>query len=174
MKKWPFVVLLLVGATVLGATVLREPIAWAAQDLAVTIINPVDAQGNVRVHEQGTVNANVQGTVDTNVTNSRIAVGPAVAAKTASLSPITAAALSAVNRVLTSGTVNASLVVVQFDFGGGLMSFLDASNHSVLQFRVEAGHELVLPLAEAVEIRSVSLFCDSLGACGAWVNVVGS
>jgi len=43
-------VLLLVGATVLGATVLREPMAWAPQDLAVSIINPVDAQGNVR-HE---------------------------------------------------------------------------------------------------------------------------
>jgi len=165
MKEWQFVVLLLVGASVLGATVLREPIAHAASPFEnVIVANTKD--NPVPVAEQGTVNANI--------TNSRVAVGPAVAAKTASLSPITAAALSAVNRPLTSGTVNASLVEIQFDFGGGLLSFLDASNHPVLQFRVGAGHDLVLPLAEAVEIRSVSLFCDSLGACGAWINIVGS
>jgi hypothetical protein len=173
MKKWTFVVLLLVGATVLGATVLREPMAWAAQDLAVTIINPVDAQGNVKVHEQGTVNANVQGTVDANVTNSRIAVGPTAAAKTA-LSPLAASAGNAVTRELTSGTVNASLVVVQFDFGEGLVLFEDANNHGVLQFRVRAGHELVVPLAETVQIKSVSLACDSAAPCGVWFNVVGS
>src|SRR5262245_6735109 len=68
MKKWPFVVLLLVGATVLGATVLREPIAGAAQDLAVTIIGPLDARGNVKVHEQGTARVDV--------TNSSVAVEP--------------------------------------------------------------------------------------------------
>lgn len=49
MHKWRFVVLLLVGATILGATVLREPVAWATQNLAVTITGPVDEQGNVMV-----------------------------------------------------------------------------------------------------------------------------
>jgi hypothetical protein len=55
MKKWSFVVLLVMGAMILGATVLREPIAHAAQTTATTIVGPLDANGNVKVHEQGTV-----------------------------------------------------------------------------------------------------------------------
>src|SRR5262245_49319604 len=54
MKKVSLVALLLVGATILGATVLREPIASAAQAVNVSIIGPLDDQGNVKVHEQGT------------------------------------------------------------------------------------------------------------------------
>ena len=38
MKKWPFVALLLVGATVLGATVLREPIGYAASPFTNVIV----------------------------------------------------------------------------------------------------------------------------------------
>jgi len=53
MKKWSFVALLIVGATILGATVLLEPIAHAAQTTATTIVGPLDANGNVKVHEQG-------------------------------------------------------------------------------------------------------------------------
>ena len=63
MKKSSFVVLLLVGATVLGATVLREPIAWAAQAVDAQIIGPLDANGNVKVHEQGTASVAVVGDV---------------------------------------------------------------------------------------------------------------
>jgi hypothetical protein len=59
MKKSSFVVLLLVGATVLGATVLREPIAWAAQAVDANIVAPLDANGNLKVHEQGTAAVNV-------------------------------------------------------------------------------------------------------------------
>lgn len=44
---------------VLGATVLREPVASAAQLLAVSIKEPVDADGNVKVAQQGTANVNV-------------------------------------------------------------------------------------------------------------------
>jgi hypothetical protein len=66
MKKCSFVALLLVGATVLGATVLREPIAHAAQTTATTIVGPLDANGNVKVHDQGTS--------DVNVTNSTVPV----------------------------------------------------------------------------------------------------
>jgi hypothetical protein len=61
MKKWPFVALLLAGATILGTTVLREPIASAAQHVSATIVGPLDANGNVKVHEQGTANVNVTG-----------------------------------------------------------------------------------------------------------------
>lgn len=53
MKKWSFVVLLFVSATILGSTVLREPIAYAAQSVSANIIGPLDGQGNVMVHEQG-------------------------------------------------------------------------------------------------------------------------
>jgi hypothetical protein len=54
MKKWHAVAMLLVGATLLGGTVLREPIANAAQSVSATIAGPLDAGGNVAVHEQGT------------------------------------------------------------------------------------------------------------------------
>jgi hypothetical protein len=67
MKKWPFVALLLLGSTILGATVLREPIALAAQGVDATIIGPLDGQGNVKVHEQGTAAVIVRGTPDVRV-----------------------------------------------------------------------------------------------------------
>jgi hypothetical protein len=54
MKNWSFVALLLVGATILGATLLREPIAHAAQSVSTIIIDPLDANGNVKVHQQAT------------------------------------------------------------------------------------------------------------------------
>jgi len=66
MRKWSFVALVILGATVLGATVLREPIAWAAQTVDAKIIGPLDGNGNVAVHEQGTANVSV--------TNGRLAV----------------------------------------------------------------------------------------------------
>jgi hypothetical protein len=51
--------LVVVGATILGGTVLREPIAYAAQNAGATIVGPLDGDGNVKVHEQGTANVNV-------------------------------------------------------------------------------------------------------------------
>jgi hypothetical protein len=69
MKKLSFVALLLVAATVLGATVLREPVAEAASAvLQVNIVGPLDGGGNVKVHEQGTANVNV--------TNANLSVAP--------------------------------------------------------------------------------------------------
>jgi hypothetical protein len=56
MRKWVFVALLGVGASILGATVLREQLATAAASvLTVNIVSPVDAQGNVKVRQQGVV-----------------------------------------------------------------------------------------------------------------------
>jgi hypothetical protein len=74
MKKWSFVALLLVGATMLGATVLNEPIANAAQTVSANIIGPLDPNGNVKVHEQGTAAVHEQGTAAVNVTNSSVPV----------------------------------------------------------------------------------------------------
>lgn len=59
MKRWPVIGLLVLGATFLGATALSGPIATAAQSVSATITDPLDGQGNVRVHEQGTANVNV-------------------------------------------------------------------------------------------------------------------
>lgn len=47
-------VLLVVSALVLGSTVFREQVAWAAQAVDAHITN-LDANGNIMVHEQGTV-----------------------------------------------------------------------------------------------------------------------
>lgn len=52
-------VLLVLLSVVLGATVFRESVAWAAQSVEATIIGPLDGNGNVKVHEQGTANVNV-------------------------------------------------------------------------------------------------------------------
>jgi hypothetical protein len=64
--------LLLIGVgVVLGATVFRTDIAQAtglAQAVSATIVSPLDAQGNVKVHEQGTANVNV--------TNSGLSIAP--------------------------------------------------------------------------------------------------
>ena len=65
MRKLWLVGAIVLLSVVLGATVLREPVAWAASNLNVTIIGPLDGDGNVKVHDQGTVT--VAGSVE--VTN---------------------------------------------------------------------------------------------------------
>jgi hypothetical protein len=54
MRKSAFVALGLLLGLVLGGTIFREPVVWAAQSLGATILGPLDAGGNVAVHEQGT------------------------------------------------------------------------------------------------------------------------
>jgi hypothetical protein len=66
MKKLSVVVLLLAG-TIIGATLLREPIANAAQSVSATIAGPLDANGDVRVHEQGTASVSVAGSATVRV-----------------------------------------------------------------------------------------------------------
>jgi hypothetical protein len=78
MSKKTFVALLLVGATVLGMTVLREPLAQAAQAVSADIVGPLDANGNIKVHEQGIANVKVANLrsepVQVNVTNTSVPV----------------------------------------------------------------------------------------------------
>lgn len=62
-------------ALILGATVFREPVAWAAQAVDAHITN-LDANGNIKVHEQGTANVAVQGTPTVNVANASLPVTP--------------------------------------------------------------------------------------------------
>jgi stage V sporulation protein SpoVS len=54
MRKYAIVAVGLLLSLVLGATVFREPIAWAAQSVSATIAGPLDSHGNVAVHEMGT------------------------------------------------------------------------------------------------------------------------
>ena len=54
MRNYSIVAVALVISVVLGATVFREPIAWAAQSVEARIVGPLDGQGNVKVQEQGT------------------------------------------------------------------------------------------------------------------------
>jgi len=53
-RKLVVTLVVLAGASLLAATVFRDPVAWAAQSVSATITN-VDADGNVKVREQGTV-----------------------------------------------------------------------------------------------------------------------
>jgi hypothetical protein len=66
MRKYAIVAGGVLLSLVLGATVFREPVAWAAQNVSATITGPLDGQGNVAVHEQGTANVSV--------TNSQLSV----------------------------------------------------------------------------------------------------
>jgi hypothetical protein len=76
--------LMLIGLGVfLGTTIFREDIAYAAQLVSADIVGPLDAQGNVKVHEQETANVNVtnralavSGTVNVDVTTSKLLATP--------------------------------------------------------------------------------------------------
>jgi hypothetical protein len=68
--------LMLIGVGVfLGTTVFREELAHAAQLVSAEIVGPLDAEGNVKVHEQGTANVNVMNrAVPVTVTNTSVGV----------------------------------------------------------------------------------------------------
>lgn len=81
MRKRAFisVVGLISASVLLGATVFREDIAQAAQAVSAEIVGPLDAQGNVKVHEQGTADVRVanravpiMGTVKVETTTSKL------------------------------------------------------------------------------------------------------
>jgi hypothetical protein len=78
--------LLLIGSTVLGATVFQEPIAKAASTMTSVFVSnaktspvPVqevntDANGNIKVHEQGTAAVSVSGTPNVTIANTTVPV----------------------------------------------------------------------------------------------------
>jgi hypothetical protein len=78
--------LLLLGSVVLGATVFREDVARATGLDAgpqVTIVSPLDANGNVKVHEEGTASVSVTNTPNVNVANT-----PSVAVESGQTNPV--------------------------------------------------------------------------------------
>jgi hypothetical protein len=90
MRKSIVILMLIVGSTVLGATVLREPIAQAASPFTNVIIgntaaNPIpvaeqnlDGGNNIRVHEQGTAAVHEQGVATVHVDNGSLPVSGTV------------------------------------------------------------------------------------------------
>lgn len=62
MRRFAFVAAGLVVSVVLGATVFRQPIVWAAQAVDAMIVAPLDGSGNLKVHEQGTANVSITNT----------------------------------------------------------------------------------------------------------------
>jgi hypothetical protein len=124
------VFLLLLGSAVLGATVLREPLAQASAPIASVFVSndasspvPVreqnlDANGNVKVHEQGTAKVDV--------TNSSLPIAPpapvtggggwggATVGSPRTLQPVTAIAVQA--------AFNPEAVVVLLSYQGNVVS----------------------------------------------------
>ena len=165
MKKWTAVALVLAGATILGATVLQEPIASAAQLLNVTIVGPLDADGHLRVHEQGTAKVTV--------TNGPLSVIP-VAATTPHVKMLTAAGGTSDAESLDPA-INASLITITSMQGRGNLYVGDGS--ALLAFRLESGHDLVLPMTQPFAVTRLQVDCfpsEPPAGCQALINVVGT
>jgi len=80
--------LLLLGSIVLGATVFREDVARATglASAPVSIVSPLDANGNVKVRDQGTANVDVTNFPTTQPTRDVNAPGQSPVANTFELS----------------------------------------------------------------------------------------
>ena len=83
-RKLAAALVLVCASSILGATVLREPIAYAAAKLTPVVVTN-DAANPVPVDQQGTADVNVtnasvpvqqQGTADVRVTNGSLTVAP--------------------------------------------------------------------------------------------------
>jgi hypothetical protein len=163
MKKWLFVFGLVLGSLVLGATVLREPIAYAAQSVSAQIIGPLDANGNVKVHEQGTA--------DVNVTNQTVPVQGTVTV--ASPSPISggareADALGGVSFKFTSGTQTASVINIDMSAGAtGVHLFTDGGGTALAFLGPGDGGSahILVPLPRPISFDSIACFGPSSDSC---------
>jgi hypothetical protein len=157
-------ILVLLLSTVLGATVFREPIAWAAQTVDATIIGPLDNNGNVKVHEQGTAT-----------------VAPAPATKFHA-GGFSIAENSSATITFSQGRILASLVEVAnaeedvflvFKDGTTPVLVLGGTNASVNAPGTD-GHDLTL--TQPIPMDRVEVRCGSNGGnpCKVELNVVGS
>lgn len=169
MRKYAIAAVGLLLSVVLGATVFREPIAWAAQAISATIVGPLDSNGNVAVHEQGTA---------------IVAVAPQAGALTASRA-------FSINDA-SGGIGNFDLAPMTVSFLG--MSLSDAvesvdfayhvtasSTRSSLDLEGPATHtnyhdihglsNYALPLTQPIQIDAVRLVCTA--PCTAIMNLSG-
>jgi hypothetical protein len=144
--------LLVLTSLVLGATLLREPVAWAAQTVTATIVGPLDTNGNVAVHEQGTANVNV--------TNSTLSVEQA---------PVTGGALSVsvsgdgLNSVALGSPATATALSIRMTSGVGFF-FVSYGNGSAANFTGPASGgnaSIVLPLSRPITFDTLT--CSGTG-----------
>jgi hypothetical protein len=155
MQKLGIAALIVTTSLVLGATVLREPVAWAAQVVDAHITN-VDANGDIRVHEQGTANVSVmndlvpvheQGTAHVGGT-----VGLDPSANTVKIDSSEPLATSDVNAPTGPGSEPVVIAAVGGTIPEGVacLPFDRASRYTV-----PPGHELVIEYADA-QVSSLS------------------
>jgi hypothetical protein len=162
MKKWLFVVGLVGGSLLLGGTVLREPIAYAAQSVSATIIGPLDANGNVAVHEQGTANVNV--------TNTDLGVHGTVSVSTPS--PISGGAREASAEGGVSFKLNGTqtVSVISVDMTPGVTGFRLYTDGGGIAAAFEGPGEggqahILLPLPRPISFDSIGCFGPSSDLC---------
>jgi len=158
MKKWLFAIGLVAASLLLGGTVLREPIAYAAQSVGATIVGPLDSNGNVMVHEQGTA--------DVNVTHGTVSVAPS--------SPITSGAREAGVTggfsIKLNGTQTASVINIDMTSGAmGVRLYTDGGGIAVAFLGPGDGGQahILVPLPRPISFDSISC----LGGAGDFCHV---
>ena len=151
-KRTVAAVLLLVAGMLLGGTVLRAPMADAAQAiLQVNVVNPTTSPVPVRQ----------QGTADVNVTNGSLAVTvPPAAAVTSGGQRLQVDAGQTAN---LGGDLTVSAVVIQFRNGATEIIF---RNDGTIVARFPGPGPLVLPLSQPIRFDAAQCsgpdgsFCD--------------
>lgn len=148
-KKLCVAAALVAVALLLGATVLREPVALAAQTVGATILGPLDANGNVAVHEQGTASVRIP--------------------------PVTGGGGAETDLADTDSTklatpVTASALMVHFSRGGGGIMIFSYQGNEVMRVPNEAGFNdsdpgvtVNVPLTRAVEFDEIRCFIPDFG-----------
>lgn len=163
MRKYAIVAAGLLVSVVLGATVFRAPIVMAAQLVGATIVGPLDADGNVKVHDQGTVNTK------------------AAAADVADWAGLNA--VQGVSRSFSDGPMLLSFAVVDLDPGITELSFRlgDGAGSVVLVLNgpvaIPAGQQhYVLALPQPVLVDRWVAHCGTTnaGECDVFVSALGT
>jgi hypothetical protein len=166
MKKWSFVALLLLGAAILGATVLREPVAWAAQSINANITGPLDGQGNVKVHEQGTTQ--VAGTIGLSTSANSVKIDPTN----------TADYCYTTSSCSLQQEIEASLITVDLQANVGSITLTPGAGNPTLYLQGpgETGQShYVLPLTQPIRVRRLDVYHPTcISECGAFVSVAGT
>jgi hypothetical protein len=163
--------LLLLGSTIFGATVLREPIASAARLAQSVVISntpdqavPVreqnkDGSGNIKVHEQGTANAAVTGYPVASRVQHNSYVGIPVGQDVSQLFDL----MNVSTLVLNSVRGEAEFA---FDQTGVGFKIIDS---------VPEGGTVTIPLNETVAVNKVFVHCSSSATtCDVNYNIIGS
>jgi hypothetical protein len=162
MRKYVIVVAGLLLGIVLGATVFRAPVVWAAQAISATIVGPLDANGNVKVHEQGTATVSVS--------NGATAPVPVFDVAGATRQPFqvsgttTAVDGSTENSTCTQVPAGKRLVIQYIDGAGFLTTQLWAADISTTVGGTVARHQLLFQTSQTANYplinSDVALYAD--------------